>query len=127
MPRKPLAGQLTLSEDPADLIVALNEDIKTAYRELLRLEDERDQRRGELDSHKAKIITDDQGAIRWTRSREKLEPSERIEYFAESDKRQALLSAATREVNKQTKKIIKQVGETIDTAEGTSRVEPMQH
>lgn len=127
MPRKPLAGQLALAEDPSKLVIALNEDVRRSYRELLELEDEREQRRGELDTCKALIFTDDKGALRWSISRQALNHSEKHDHWDQKDKLQAAVSAATRAVNKQREKIIKQVGETIDAAEGTQRVEPMQH
>jgi len=127
MPRKPLAGQLALAEDPADLIVALNDDVKRSYRELIDLEDEREQRRGELDTCKASVVTDDKGALRWAVSRDLLSHADKHDHWDKKDKLQGFVSAATRAVNKQRDKIIKQVGETIDAAEGTQRVEPMQH
>lgn len=98
--------QNLLIEDPQEVIVSLNEDLKKTYAELVHLEAERESRRDEANAYEAEL--EDVYEFDFDRTK------------AEKDKLRdlkRLAAASTRAVNKTKDKIIQQVGQSIQTAE----------
>jgi len=112
--------QIILPEDAADVVVALNEDIRTAYKELVVLKDQQDQRRSELDTFKATEV--DYGPVADMTYSER---AEQQDWIKRRNELQGHVRTATNKVNNQKDRIVRQVCETIEAIEGVRGTAPV--